>query len=298
MTEKRVCMLAVGHSALDDRIFYKEARSLQKAGFDVSLIAPLSKDGFLTDMGRNPIAQGETTIDGVKIIGFRQGKHSILGLPKTWTISQWLRLATVGKLSPGHDPFSDMIDKGLQMSADIYHCHEPWSLYAALHIKRQLEEQGKSLKLIYDVHEFWAARTLDDGIRGVLWSKAIMQLEKATFKHIDYFITVNQMLRSYLLFQSRFARTEVLYNCSLLSIFKESEETDHHKDGNITICHEGSPRFSRGLIEMIEVMRILKERYDRKVRMLIIGDVSGEERSYYEKKGSSALFVIERSGYV
>ena len=115
----KACMLIAGHSALDDRIFYKEAITLNKAGYEVSEIVPLDKDGYITDMGKNPIAQSETTIDGIKIIGFKEGIHSIWGLPKTWTLSQCLRLASNGSLNFGQDPYSELIKKGIEINADI-----------------------------------------------------------------------------------------------------------------------------------------------------------------------------------
>jgi hypothetical protein len=63
MPKAKVCMLTSHHSALGDRIFYKESLSLQRAGYDVTLIAPLDDEGFLIDMGGNRIGTGETTVD-------------------------------------------------------------------------------------------------------------------------------------------------------------------------------------------------------------------------------------------
>lgn len=277
---KKICILTTHHSALDDRIYYKEARSLQKAGFEVTLISPLNEDGFLTDMGGKPIAQGETVIDGIRIIGFRIGEHGILGLPKTWTISQWLRLSTLGWLNFRQDPFSEIINKGVQIDAHIYHCHEIWSLYAGVHIRHKLERQGKNPKLIYDVHEFWSAMGSGRAIREALWSHIIDRFERRAAKYVDYFITVNHILRARLLLFNCFIKTEILYNSPVLSIFKEHQRKP--SDGKITICHEGSFSFNRGLKKMLEVMKILKRRYDGNVRLLIVGDVFGEERNFYE----------------
>jgi len=51
MPKAKVRVLTSSHSALDDRIFYKESVSLQKAGYKVTLVAPLDSKGFLVDMG-------------------------------------------------------------------------------------------------------------------------------------------------------------------------------------------------------------------------------------------------------
>ena len=294
----KVCMITTGHSALDDRIFYKEALSLRRAGFEVVLIAPLNADGFLTDMGGNPIAQEAATLDGIRIIGFKTNSHSIFGLPKTWTISQWLRLATIGRLFLGQDPFSDMIDKATQVDAHIYHCHEIWSLYAALQIKRNLEKRGKKTKLVCDVHEFWPAKSNDGKLRAILWSKIKIHFEKKAAKYVDRFITVNHIIRGHLLILSGFVRTDILYNCPVLSIFKESERK--FDNGDIIIAHEGHLPFNRGLREMIEAMNILNNHYNGKVRLLIVGDVFGEERRYLEQKTKEYQIesVVKRTGWL
>ena len=69
MPKAKVCMLTTSHPALDDRIFYKESLSLQRAGYKVTLIASLDSEGFLFDMGRNKVAAGETVTEGVRLRG-------------------------------------------------------------------------------------------------------------------------------------------------------------------------------------------------------------------------------------
>jgi glycosyltransferase involved in cell wall biosynthesis len=294
----KVCILAARHPVLDDRVFYKEAKTLHKAGYEVSEIVPLNEDGFLIDRSKNPIAQGETTIDGIKIIGYKEGNYSILGLPKTFTIGQLLRYATNGWQGLGQEPYADLIKKGIEVDADIYHCHEKASLYAGLRIKRKLQEKGRNPKLICDVREFWSAKKIESKFKQMLWSKSIKLFEKKAFKHVDYFITVNQIIRSYLLIKSEFIRTEVLYNGPALSIFKDSEHVANNS--KVTICHEGTLPFNRGLKEMLEVIRMLKAQYNTKVRFLIIGDVFGKERTYYDEKVKEYQIedVVERTGWL
>ena len=82
---------------------------------------------------------------------------------------------------------------------------------------------------------------------------------------------------------NRFLRTRVIYNCPSLTIFREPTRREKHKD-KVVICHEGHLGFDRGLKQMLEVMRILNERYGHKVELLIVGDVFGEERRYFDEK--------------
>lgn len=293
----KVCILTTDHSALDDRIFYKEAQGLHKAGYEVTLIAPLNQDGFLTDMGKKHIARNETVIDGIKILGFKIGKHSLFNLPKTWTLSQWLRLHNNSNLNyRQNDPFSDIINKGIQINADIYHCHEIWSLYSGKKIIHALKKNGKNPKLIYDVHEFWSEKR-SKKLRDMAWSKAIRQFEKKSLIHIDYVIAVNQIIRGYILNIKRNIKTEVLYNCSIL---KKSENLDQKSDNEkIIICHEGNLTFDRGLDKILKVMKILKDRYSN-IKFLIIGDVFNKEKIFFEKESEALQItdVIEKTGWL
>ncbi len=51
-------MITVQHSAKDDRIYFKQALSLQSAGYEVSIVHA-SQDGLLKDMSGNHVDEGE-----------------------------------------------------------------------------------------------------------------------------------------------------------------------------------------------------------------------------------------------
>ncbi len=286
MPKAKVCILTTGHCALDGRIFYKEARSLQQAGYEVTLLAPLNDEGFLFDAGKNKIATGETTLYDIRIIGFSREKRGIF---KNRVILKLSRLASLIGLRIGTELFAELtelIDKGTNLRADVYHCHEIFSLYAGIQIKRRLEKEGRKPKLIYDVHEYTPATS--PKARGInklydeLSKKVIVHFEKEALKYVDYTITVSEVIRDYLLTQNRSIQTEVIYNCSVFPISQEQESVK--PQGKVIICHEGSLSFSRGLKRMIEVMRVLKEGYGNRVGLLIIGTVYGEERRYLDQK--------------
>lgn len=59
----KVCILTSVHSAFDTRIFHKEAKTLVKAGYDVTLIAQHDKD---------------EVIDGVKIIALPKPRNRLV----------------------------------------------------------------------------------------------------------------------------------------------------------------------------------------------------------------------------
>ena len=84
-----VCILTSVHLPFDTRIFHKEATSLAKAGYNVSLVAQHDKDEI---------------VDGIKIVSLPKPKNRIERMTKTvWTAYR----------------------KALEIHADIYHFHDP-----------------------------------------------------------------------------------------------------------------------------------------------------------------------------
>ncbi len=83
----KVCILSSVHIALDNRVFYREARSLQRAGYDVTLIAVHDRDEIR---------------DGVRIIGLPR-------VPRWQRPRLWLNLFRLARAT----------------QADIYHFHDP-----------------------------------------------------------------------------------------------------------------------------------------------------------------------------
>ena len=221
MNEAKVCMLTSVRPALDSRMFYREAQSLRQAGYEVTLIAPLNSEGFLTDVGANKKFAGEATVDGVKIIGYRK-QWSRFG--KVQTALNLLSLLTLGKLKLGTNRHQDLIDKGIKLKADVYHCNDEWSLYAGVQIKRELEKQGRTPQLIYDVYEYPGAVYPAPNIFRDLYERVLRKISLhfavGALKYLDYIITANQISRGYFLAIDRFLQTEVIYNCRKFSILK------------------------------------------------------------------------------
>ena len=84
---KKVCILSSVHIALDNRVFYREARSLRRAGYDVTLIAVHDRDEVR---------------DGVRI----------WGLPR---VPRWQRPLL----------WRILYRRALETEADLYHFHDP-----------------------------------------------------------------------------------------------------------------------------------------------------------------------------
>ena len=114
MTAPRVCIITTVHESFDTRIFHKQAKTLAKAGYDVSLIAQHN---------------GIETVDGVTIVGLPKARdrfQRIFGL--SWRAFKLAR----------------------SQQADVYHFHDPELIPIGLLLKLVSFARAK---VNYDVHE-------------------------------------------------------------------------------------------------------------------------------------------------
>ena len=96
---KTVCLLTSVHSAFDDRIFHKEAKTLAKRGYKVVLIAQHDK---------------EETVAGVRIIPLPKPKNRFERMTKvTWRLFIF----------------------ALKEKASVYHFHDPELILIGLTLK-------------------------------------------------------------------------------------------------------------------------------------------------------------------
>lgn len=94
-----VCILTTVHSPFDVRIFHKQAKSLFRAGYDVTLVAQHDKD---------------EVVDGVKILALKKPRNRLERIIKTT---------------------SEAYRKALLVDSDIYHFHDPELIFAGLTLK-------------------------------------------------------------------------------------------------------------------------------------------------------------------
>jgi glycosyltransferase involved in cell wall biosynthesis len=95
----KVCILTSVHMPFDGRVFHKEARSLAKAGYDVTLIARHTK---------------EETVGGVRVLPLPTAKNRVQRVTKV--MRRLYRLA-------------------VQENADVYHFHDPELMIVGLLLK-------------------------------------------------------------------------------------------------------------------------------------------------------------------
>ena len=90
-----VCMLTSVHSAFDTRIFYRQARTLAKAGYSVTIIAQHDKDEL---------------VDGIGIVALPKPKNRLWRMLGTWRV---FKLALKQKSEIYHFHDSELIPVGL-----------------------------------------------------------------------------------------------------------------------------------------------------------------------------------------
>jgi glycosyltransferase involved in cell wall biosynthesis len=109
----KVCILSSVHTALDNRVFYREARSLQRAGFAVTLIA---------------VHDGEEVKDGIQIIGLPRVPR--WKRPLLWLALLRHALGTEAEVYHFHDPELLLVTPWLRWLTDkptIYDIHETYA---------------------------------------------------------------------------------------------------------------------------------------------------------------------------
>jgi glycosyltransferase involved in cell wall biosynthesis len=264
---KKICMIAHRHAALDARIFYKEAKTLFNSGYEVHILLRLPEDGVFTDsrgkeVGR-PDQTGQWHYEGIVF-------HGIKKRPRTY----W------GKFQE----YRDMVYKGLELQADVYHCHETdISLAVAITIKKKL---GSRTKFVFDSHEFWAGRWAHELFksRWQLLFPLCKRIEKLMLKHADTLIASDLPTFGALQNYDLTKKILLLYNTVSPLLFDQSKLTNYlpPKNRKVLMIHNG------GLIESRGIDRILRmlDAFDDSIVLACQGIIQGstlEEKELVKK---------------
>lgn len=217
----RIGMATSGHSADDDRIFFKEARTLAKAGADVVVLCA---------RGKKPPARP----DGVRFINYDGGG----GLRDRFRTLDQLEQAIV------------------EQKCDVVHAHEPDSLVAALRAKRRT-----GVKVIFDSHELWAgvAAVRFPQPLWPLVMATYRSFERRWVSRCDAALGATDSISEYLASILGPERVETILNVPVVEIFGERGGREWEEE--TVLCHDGSLTFPRGLKTMAEAVRLLSMRH-------------------------------------
>lgn len=250
----KICMVTLEHSPDDDRIFQKEARSLKAAGHELYILCLADPEGKVWSMGKwsqlNQDHQLEFSLEGI-------GVRAVTG-PRN-------KLETLLKKGFRGPYIKRFVEAGKAIQPDVYHAHEPVSYYLSNQMARQ-----NGAKVIFDSHESWIGGTFRER-----WIK------RFHLQHLRYLITANSITRGHLLALNPHMATCEVYNYPQQSVFNYS--LNEAKFEKVIIAHDGILPFNRGLMEMMEVLRILTSQYPNLV-LRIVGTLKGQEKAYAKAK--------------
>jgi len=237
----KICMLTTVHPPFDSRIFHKESKSLAKAGHKVTIVAPAG-------------SKSKKTVDGINIVTVKLPGSKILH-PLTM-----LRVFI----------------EGIKQDCDVYHCHEPGSLFVCSILKLI-----KGKKLVYDAHEHYPEMIAENSIFPNLVRPLIFLLcntgEKFLSKHLtNTVVTVDEVLEEK--FRKLNENVYVLHNYPKLELFNKNN--NHSEANQNTVIYVGGLTKIRGTLETIKAFKKVIEK-NKKAKLIFVGGFIHPE---YEKE--------------
>jgi glycosyltransferase involved in cell wall biosynthesis len=209
----KVCHITSVHSWDDSRIFHKECCSVAAAGYDTILLVANGIDGV---------------VNGVKIVNVPiENKGRIQ------------RIAFAGK---------QMLEKAIELKADIYHLHDPELLRIAVKLKKRT-----GAKVVFDAHEDLPKQIMDKGWIPSLLRSSISNLahrfEMNVTAKLDGVVSVTESICNRFKTANKnvalVANYPRLDEISLLSADKVVKKTEN------TICYVGALFPTRGIKELV-----------------------------------------------
>ncbi|WP_088815919.1 MULTISPECIES: glycosyltransferase family 4 protein [Listeria] len=233
--ENKVMMFSSVHVWNDTRIFYKEALSLAKAGFEV--------DFFAIDNGMQL-----QTYPGINIHVLPESKS------KLSRVFRWRRLYKAAK----------------QSDAKYYHIHDPELLILFPKLKK-VKPMGS--KFIYDMHEnfpkdietkSWIPAFLRKPLK-----KLVLGMEKYTMSYCDHIILAEASYRDdYVHLEER--RVTSVYNFPVY-VERIGKKIGIKP---FTLIYVGSITAERGIWEMLKLMNALENGSPSKYRLELLGPIT------------------------
>lgn len=253
---KNVCFLSTEHPFLDARIFKKEAKSLSKRGYNVTMIVP-RKNGFLFGVdGRifhNTFRSSTFVHEGITIMTYEQVLYE-----------NFLKILHRNLMFAGLCQCTDrLIEIGITVAADIYHAHEFFSLYAGVCIKRALRAKGKDCKLIYDSHELEPDPLAKEAPKT---KKLKEEMLISMLNETDHVITVSESIKSTYKALQPTLPVDVIYNSPPLA--RNYTEGKGQQTG-LTLVYEGMIDAKRGSFnKLIDIVQRANKYFDLNVRII------------------------------
>lgn len=254
---KRVCHVLFEHGIFDGRIFHKEAVSLARAGYEVTLLVPRLAGGWLGRKREHRLAPGEVLVrDGVRFetYPYRKWVPRAFGL-RDALCRRELR-AALRRLAP-----------------DLCHFHEDG---LSMEVAAKLKDQLPAIRLVFDYHEFFLHRLRASPAKRRRISRFVAT-ENRLLASADALVTVSDFISHY--YETLTDRPVVtVMNCQSVRTFPQAPAPPG-ADGTFWVVHEGRMLFDRGLRSLVDAARLVTS---PRVRFLLIGDLARAEREWFD----------------
>jgi hypothetical protein len=268
-----VFILTSQHDPYDDRIFYKEGRSLTKAGYAVTIVS-----------GK---ADRDDEREGIVIR--RVGRRGVL--------SRIPHLAWI-------DSIVGFFRLGLRIRATIYHCHEWDALVAAYLIKllRRCSAGGRPLVISEIRDSFPGTWPSEKKPRLVQLAQASIAnfLDKAINCRADCLIGVEEpKAQRYVSFGMPRSRAFTIENYVPLEFFAFRPKPFDPK--KLVLAYSGGLSFVRGTGILVEAAVGFARRSGLRPKLLLIGPfISNEDRRSVVRlcRASAGLVDVEMTGWI
>jgi glycosyltransferase involved in cell wall biosynthesis len=249
-TKVKVCMISCTHDLYDDRIYWKEALSLNKNGYDVCHIGVGTEDKeFISE-------------HGIKLILVRRKVY--FNNPITDKLYH--------NLISAQNVYKKILKIAADLKADVYHLHD----LQINRIGRQLKSLHHKPRVIYDVHEpfpshirYSCATGMLEKIFKILHSAYAHNWELRCSRLYDFIITTEENVYNKFKNHIKNSKLDIIYNYTDLN---EKNENIPIVDREYDAIYCGGITATRGVFQIIETARIAKMK-SRNLKFLILGPV-------------------------
>lgn len=247
MKVKKICFLADSHGLYDDRIYWKEAISLKKVGYEIHYI--LAGDE----------AKKGITDDGIY--------YQIIKKDYT-SKNRYINFLAKRFLSNGL--YHQMYNSAKALKADVYHIQD----LKVNRIGKRLKNLSHQPKVIYDIHEPYPENIIDyrqtSGIGSILkklYASHIRKWEHQCAKIYDLaIVTEENVQKRFMAFLPK-EKVQIIYNYTNL---ESPDSPINYSDREFDAIYTGGITKLRGAIKILEATKILKQKRND-IKMLFLG---------------------------
>ncbi|WP_333660375.1 glycosyltransferase [Chishuiella changwenlii] len=247
----KICVLADQHSLYDSRIYWKEAVSLVKKGYQVHYICIGEDD----DSG--------ITDEGVHYILIKRKKYL-----KIRILNYFLK-----RVSFISSEYNEAVNYCKKINADVYHVHDA----RINRILNDLKSISPHAKFIYDVHEPFDKNLKDDRFKNSKIPKLITNyyadyIQKWEYKkasYYDYILTTDDGLYKRFQQNTPNVKIDIIYNFTNLE--KEREYLSYEKK-IYDAAYIGGISKIRGALIAIKAAKLIVEKIPN-YKLLLLGKI-------------------------